>query len=97
MADDQVLTACVWGGRCTRVCVHPHIHMYGNTVDREAGYSTAKRAKMLLKRFLLEFHSNLKGIFFFLFCVTSICLCLFHCLFIRLSIPLQIYQFFAVW
>lgn len=54
------------GNVCVCVCVQPHIHMYGNTVDGEGRNSTAKFAKRLLISFLLEFHSILKNIYIFL-------------------------------
>lgn len=88
MADDQVLIACVCDRVCACISVHPHIHVYGNTVDR-GGDSTVKCAKMVLISFLLKFHSTLKeNVLFFLFCITSLCLSLP----ISLSVYLYIYK-----
>lgn len=100
MADDQVLTAWVCVGSVYElVCVKPHTHTYGNTVDREGGYCTAKCTKIVLTSFLLEFNSILKEFFSFMFCITSFCLsaCLFDSLSVCLSIYLEIYPFFAIW
>lgn len=79
-----------WAGGSARVCVHPHICMYVNTVGREGGDSAVKRAERLLLSFLLEFHSILKENIFSLFCMTPLCLSAYFT--ISLSVYLYIYK-----